>query len=386
MSNSSRSLLKNLDYKVPSYANTILYMFGGISMMAFIILIFSGIYLSQFYNPSPNHAHTSIVHAVTQVPLADFMRGLHFWAANLVVVLLLIHVIRVFITGSYKNPRRLTWLTGVALLAITLIYIFLGTVLKWDQEGVEALGHMIESFEIFGIHLGLTNAGIPIITQIYAWHITILLVILLGLLGLHMLLIKIRGISAKPTKNAVSSVTAHQGSSSFLVHLRRLCGFGLIFLAVAGLLAIILPAPIGHQGILEQEVTKPLWMYWPFFGLEDIFGLKGLVWGMLAFFAILAIVPFIDRSPYLYWKKRKMILALGFLFMAAVIGLGVYARLHTAEEHLGMEDQDTAMTEQASADDLDISHHRLQTEAAYLVPILLSVGAIGVWQALPEKK
>lgn len=374
------SMLKILDYPVPSHSNRILYMFGGISLAAFLILMLSGIYIGQFYSPTPEKAHTSIVYAITQVPLADFMRSLHFWTANLVVVLLLFHVVRVFITGSYKKPRILTWLTGVALLAVTYIYIFVGTALKWDQEGVEAVVHMQESFNLLGIQIGLVNGGVPVITQLYSWHVTILLLMLLSLIAIHMFLIKLRGISSKPEKNAVSETTAGKGSSSFIVHLRRLSGFGLLFLAVAGILAIVFPAPIGSPGILDQEVTKPLWMFWPFFGLENIFGLKGLVWGMIGFFAILAALPFVDRSPYIHWSKRKLILAFGAVFLAVTIGLGVYSRINEAEEHIEME-EGTAMTEKATADVLNISHGRLRNEAYYLAPALVALGSYGAWLA-----
>jgi quinol-cytochrome oxidoreductase complex cytochrome b subunit len=376
----SDSLLKKLDYPVPKHANTILYMFGGISLTAFLILIVSGIFLSQVYSPTPDGAHPSIVYAVTHVPFADFARSLHFWVANLVVFLLLLHIARVFITGSYKKPRRLTWLTGVALLGITTFYIFIGTVLKMDQEGVEALGHMQESFNIFGIHVGLTNAGVPVITQLYSWHTIILTLLLLGLIAIHMVLIKIRGISAKPSKDAVSAVTAGQGTSSFLMHLRRLSGYGLLFLAIAGILAIIFPAPLGQLGIFDQEVTKPLWMFWPFFGLENIFGLKGLVWGMIGFFAILAAIPFIDRNKFLNWRKRKAVLSLGFVFLVAVIGLGAYSRLNKTEAHLGMADK-SSMAEIATADNLDLSHQKLRGEAYYVIPALVGLGAVGAWFA-----
>lgn len=374
------SILQKLDYPVPGHANRILYMFGGISTFAFLILIMSGIYMSQAYYPTPDKAYSSVIYAVTQVPLADFMRSLHFWTANLVVGLLVLHVIRVFITGSYKKPRRLTWLTGVALLAVTIIYIFAGTVLKADQEGIEALGHMRESFEFFGIGIGMTNVGVPVITQVYTWHTTILLLLLIGLLAVHMVLIKLRGISSKPVKGAVSETTAGRGSSGFILHLKRLTGFGFIFLAIAGLMAILLPAPLGFAGIPDQEVTEPLWMFWPFFGLENIFGLKGLVWGLIGFFVILAAVPFLDRSPYLNWRKRKLTLLLGSLFFATVIGLGVYSKVVPVEIHLS-SDSPSSVTEMATADTVDISHTQLRKDAFYLVPTLIVIGGAGVWLA-----
>lgn len=361
-------------------------MFGGISLFAFLILILTGIYLTQIYNPTPADAHASIVYSITHIPLADFTRSLHFWVSNLVIILLLSHIIRVFVTGSYKKPRRLTWLTGVALLGVTIVYIFIGTLLKWDQEAVEAFVHTQESFNLLGIQIGLTNAGVPVITQLYSWHTTILLLLLLGLLALHMVLIKIRGISTKPSQNAVAEVTAGRGSSSFLLHLRRLLGFGLLFLALASLAAIAFPAPLGSPGILGEEVTRPLWMFWPFYGLEDIFGLKGLVWGMIGFFAILALFPFIDRGPYVHWSKRKFVFALGFVFLAATIGLGIYSRVQPAEAHTEeaseahVEEGSEAHTEEmpeATADELDINHKRLRDEALYLIPAAAVIGLIG---------
>src|SRR3990167_3636833 len=351
-----KPLLAGLNYRVPAYANRLVYMFGGITLSAFLILGLSGIYLTQFYNPTIEGAHASILSSIANVPLFDFMRSQHFWVANLVIILLLLHVVRVFIMGSYKGPRKLTWLTGVTLLFVTVTYIFVGSVLKWDQEAVEAFGHVQESIGLFGIQIGLTNAGVPVMTQLYAWHITILYLLLLGLLSVHLFLIKARGISPKPAKTAVAAVTADQGKSSFLLHLRRLSGFSLLFLVAASLLAIAFPAPIGQPGILEQEVTRPLWMFWPFYGLEDIFGLKGLVWGMVGFFVILALFPFIDRSPYVHWTKRKMILALGLIFIATTIGLGVYSRMQPGEAHIEtasetqmVEEEEAHMTEEEEA-------------------------------------
>lgn len=385
MRHKQHTLLNKLDYPVPKHANSVLYMFGGISLAAFVILIISGIYLTQVYSPTPTASHASLIYAITKVPLADFARSVHFWAANLVVVLLIFHVIRVFITGSYKKPRQLTWLTGVALLGLTIIYIFVGTVLKWDQESAEAFGHLQESFKLFGLRISQTNEGVPVITQLYSWHTTILLLILLMLLAFHMVLIKFNGISAKPTKQAVSAATSGTGSSSFLSHLRRLSGFGLLFFALASMLSIISPAPIGYSGILEQEVTKPLWMFWPFFGLEDLFGLKGLVGGMGIFFALLAAVPFLDRSPYLHWSKRKLTLSIGALVFVALIGLAAYSRLRPPAVHL-VDSASMAMSQKATADNHVISHAKLRSEAVYLVPMTAAVGAAGYWLAYKKTR
>lgn len=378
MTKGIHQFIKKLDYRVPSHANGLLYMFGGISLIGFAILIASGIYMSQFYNPTPDGANSSIVNAITNVPLADFMRSIHYWVANLIVFLLLLHVTRVFTSGSYKKPRRLTWLTGVLLLGVTTIYIFIGSALKMDQEGVEAIGHLQESFNVFGLTIGLTNFGVPVITQMYVWHTTILLLVLIALLALHMVLIKIRGISTKAVVGAKSIETAGTGTSSFLAHLRRLSGFGLIFLAVSGLLAVWLPAPLGYPGVLGEEVTSPWWMFWPFFGLENIFGLNGLVGGMIGFFVLLAAVPFIDRNPYLHWKKRKPILAAGLIFAALTVGLAVYSRVQPPEPHLN-EMSANPMTEVVTDENISLSHQRLRSEAYVLVPVLIAAGGLGTW-------
>ncbi|MEX0881485.1 MAG: cytochrome b N-terminal domain-containing protein [Candidatus Saccharimonadales bacterium] len=385
MTSRSNASPKDFNYRVPAYANRLIYMFGGITLAAFLILGVSGAYLTQFYNPTVEGAHDSILASIANVPLFDFMRSLHFWVANLVVILLALHVVRVFITASYKKPRTLTWLTGVTLLFVTVTYIFVGSVLKWDQEAVEAFGHVQESIGLFGIQIGLTNAGVPVMTQLYAWHITILYMLLFGLLALHLILIKAKGISPRPLKGAVAEVTAGRGQSRFLIHLRRLSGYSLLFLVVASLLAVTFPAPIGQTGVLEQEVTRPLWMFWPFYGLEDIFGLKGLVWGIVGFFVILALFPFIDRNPQINWAKRKFVLSLGFIFLATVIGLGVYSRLQPAEAHIE-EASESHMEEEATADQLEINHKRLRSEVLYLLPVTVVIGFLGARMAFKPTK
>ena len=133
--------LRSLTYHVPSYANAIPYLLGGITLFGILILIATGIYLAQFYHPNPTDAHASVFYIVTEAQLGDFVRSVHFWTANIVMITLLLHLLRVVIGGAYRAPREVTWAIGVGLLVVMLGFFFTGTVLKWDQEAFEALGH-----------------------------------------------------------------------------------------------------------------------------------------------------------------------------------------------------------------------------------------------------
>lgn len=170
--------LSGLAYPVPEHANSLPYVLGGITFFGFLVLIATGVLLAQFYHPHPANAHDSVLYIITQAPFGDFIRSVHFWTANLVVVTALLHLIRVFTTASYKRPREVNWLVGLGLLAVTLDFVFTGTVLKWDQEGVEALAHNREIGELLGLWgVWFTNdltVSAPLLTRLYLGHITVL--------------------------------------------------------------------------------------------------------------------------------------------------------------------------------------------------------------------
>ena len=126
--------LQGLAYAVPEHANSLPYLLGGITFMGFIVLFVTGIYLAQFYHPHPADAHESVVYIITGAPLGDLVRSIHFWTAQIVTLTLLLHMLRVLFTGSYKRPREINWYVGLGLLAVTLGLVFTGTVLKFDQE------------------------------------------------------------------------------------------------------------------------------------------------------------------------------------------------------------------------------------------------------------
>ena len=136
--------IRALQYPVPEHANKLAWSLGGVTAFAFAILIVTGVILVQFYNPVPEAANASIRQLVTDVWGGRFVRGVHFWAAQAMYVTAALHMLRVFVTGSYKKPREANWLIGLAMFGLLALAIFTGTVLKWDQEGFEALGHNLE--------------------------------------------------------------------------------------------------------------------------------------------------------------------------------------------------------------------------------------------------
>ncbi|MBI2778127.1 MAG: cytochrome bc complex cytochrome b subunit [Chloroflexi bacterium] len=333
--------LSGLAYPVPAHANGIGYILGGITFFGFLILAATGIWLAQFYHPTPETARQSVVYIMNVAPLGDVVRGIHFWVANIVMATVLLHMGRVFATGSYKRPREANWLIGLGLLAVTLGLIFTGSVLKWDQEGFEALGHNVEIGNLLGAFGFWFSAdfttSLPILGRLYMAHIVILPALGVLLLLAHFLLVKRHGISALPTEADAAVDGGPQpdkGGSTFAVHVVRMAGFGLLMLAVTTVLTLIWPAALGPRPVPGIEETKPPWMFQAFYPFEDWFGLSALLWVPAILFGGLALVPFLDRSAYRSPKRRRAVIVIGAVVAVALAALVVYATFTVPQAHV----------------------------------------------------
>jgi quinol-cytochrome oxidoreductase complex cytochrome b subunit len=333
--------LSGLAYPVPAHANGIGYILGGITFFGFLILAATGIWLAQFYHATPATARESVVYIMNVAPAGDLVRGIHFWVANIVMATVLLHMGRVFVTGSYKRPREANWLIGLGLLGVTLGLIFTGTVLKWDQEGFEALAHNIEIGDLLGAFGFWFSAdfttSLPILGRLYMAHIVILPALGVLLLIAHFLLVKRHGISSLPAE-ADTAVDGGpppaKGGSTFTAHLVRMAGFGLLMLAVATVVTLIWPAGLGPRPVPGVEETKPPWMFLPFYPFEDWFGLAALLWVPVILFGGLALVPFVDRSPYRSPPRRRVFMAIGVIVAVALVALVVYALVTVPQAHV----------------------------------------------------
>jgi len=330
--------LQGLAYAVPEHANSWPYLLGGITLAGFVILFITGIFMAQFYHPHPNEAHQSVVYTITGVTLGDLVRSIHFWTAQIVTVTLLLHMLRVLFTGSYKRPREINWYVGLGLLAVTLGLVFTGSVLKFDQEGVEALQHNREAANLIG-SLGAWfptefSRSVPLLTRLFDGHATVLPLLFGLLIAAHVYLIKQHGISPKVTPETVSHSTAGQGASRFDVHLRRMAGYGLVLFGLTLVLSLVLPAPLGQPGVGGAEVTKPWWMFIWLFPAEAAWGTRALIIAPAILGILLALVPILDRSGYMSPAQRKALLIAAGLILAVIVISGVVAALQPVSAHL----------------------------------------------------
>lgn len=333
-----RLAMGNLDYQVPGYANTLAFSLGGVTLISFLILVISGIILAQFYKPDPAAANGSLRMLMTQINMGNILRGVHFWAAQVAMVTLILHLLRVFIYGSYKRPREINWLIGVGLFFGMIGLYYTGTVLKWDQEALEALAHTKEVAELAGVFgLFFTDKfaqGAHLLTRMYSIHISLLPLLVVGLLTIHLLLVKGLKISPLPWDNVSSG-----DNQSFSQHLVNLSGYGLILLGVITILAVLLPPELGPIPVEGIEATKPPWLFLGIFSIENWIGLQGLIWASVLLALGLVAVPIIDRAATNNIKQRKPIVGAGILIVIFALVLTVNGYVAEPEQHLDMGEE-----------------------------------------------
>ena len=191
-----------MDKPVPAGLNYF-YCFGGITFTLFILQILTGLLLSVHYIPSETEAYRSIQRLHQTVPLGLLLRSIHHWAANLMVVMVVLHMLRVFVSGSYKNPRELNWVAGAMLLLLTLGFGFTGYLLPWDQKAYWATvvgTNMLGAVPVVGTSLAaLLRGGSEVngqtLLRFYSIHVLWLPVFTAVFLWIHFHILRRVGIS-----------------------------------------------------------------------------------------------------------------------------------------------------------------------------------------------
>ncbi len=196
------------DRKIPKGVGWI-YTLGSLSLGIFLLQSVTGILLAMNYSPSPQFAYESVSYITHQVTLGNIVRGLHKWGASAMVLIVTLHMIRVYFMGSYKYPRELSWVVGVFIWLIVMGFGFTGYLLPWDQKGYWAtmVGTTIaEQAPLVGPALakllrGGDTLGTVTLTRFYAIHVLVLPALVLTLIALHLFFVVRQGISAPPERD-----------------------------------------------------------------------------------------------------------------------------------------------------------------------------------------
>lgn len=184
------------------------YTLGSASLFVAMNQIITGILLTIYYVPTPDHAYDSVMYITTQLPGGWYIRGLHHWGASAMVVLVVFHMLRVILYAAYKYPREITWMTGVILLLVTIGFGFTGYLLPWDQKAYWAttVGTSIAGSApfvgetILRIMRGGDQLSAVTLARFFGVHVWVLPAALLALVGIHLYLVIRNGISAVPHK------------------------------------------------------------------------------------------------------------------------------------------------------------------------------------------
>ncbi len=331
-----------LSYPVPEHARTLPYTLGGITFIGFLLLFASGAILGQFFNPAPDQAYQSVQHLLQEIPGGEFLRSFHYWMAQAVILMLVLHLLRVFLTGAYKPPRLFTWYFGLALLATALFgSYFSGTVLKWDRESFDALKHYQEGLKFFGPlgrFLGSTEA-VPLNIKLYLSHISLFPLVLAVLIAGHFYLINAFNLSPLPfgEDSARATVPREKITGTFTEHSKSILRYSLIYFGVVALIAFIVPAPLGPpippEGV-EGPDTKPPWPFLWLYGLENLTGRSDtIVYASAILFLLLILLPLLDRGPERNPRRRVGTMATAALLLLLIVGLTIYAAIAPPQVH-----------------------------------------------------
>ena len=304
-----------------------LYTLGSLSALLFAVQLLTGLLLAVWYAPTPDHAHASVLAIETRVPGGSLVRGLHHWGASAMVIAVLLHLLRTFWFGAYRKPREVNWLAGVGLLLLVLGFGFTGYLLPWDQKAYWAtvVGTTVPaSLPGFGplvarLMTGGTGVGAWTLTRFYALHAMLLPLLTLGLVAVHVALMRLHGHAGSPSRpEPKEPFYPYQSARDAAV-----------FAAAAGALLAMawrFPAPLDAVANPADAsyVPRPEWYFLPLFELLKLFKgpLEPIGTGLLPGLLLLALalVPWLDRSADRRPSSRKLVLGAG-LAIAAGLGL-----------------------------------------------------------------
>jgi len=250
---------------------------GGMSMVLFLLLAATGVLLMFVYEPSPGYAHDSIVTLQTQVFFGKLIRNVHHWSANFLIVVLILHLLRVYLTGAYFGARQFNWVIGLSLLLCVLASNFTGYLLPWDQlsywattivTGMLAYVPFIGGW-LQGLIRGGTEIGSATLVNFYAAHTSVLPVLIIVLMGFHFWRVrKARGVVAPRSPGEEVDDTPRLVLTLPNLLLREFA-VAMVLIAFVMVWSLVFNAPLGeaaNPGMSPDPAKSP----WYFLGFQEL--------------------------------------------------------------------------------------------------------------------
>jgi len=310
---------------------------GWFSFFLFMVESITGLILMIFYVPSANEAYESMVQIMTDVPLGNLMRNVHRLGAHLMVAIVFLHMLRTFITGSYKSPRQFIWVTGVILFLTTLVLSFSGYLLPWDQLAYWAVtigSSMADATPGLGDAInkllrGAVDVGGQTLLRFYLLHIFLLPGLAIILISVHYYAVRKQEIS--PIHELFDNMPPTKRKIPFLPDQVYFETAAIAFLTF-GLIAIdqfFWNARLeGHANpfVTPQHTKAPWYFLWlqGMLKVGDKFFFGLLLAGVM--FGGLIVLPYLDRNPSRKFKDRKVAL-IGAVAALVMLGFLTYAGL-----------------------------------------------------------
>ena len=278
---------------------------GGTAVFLMLVLGATGILEMFYYIPTPDQAAQSIQTISYLVPFGGLVRNIHFWAAQFLLIVTAIHLVRVVFTGSYAPPRRFNYLLGLALFIFAIMLDFTGYILRWDQGIQWALvvgTNLIKTIPWIGNSLyvvltGGTQPGLPTLIQFYAWHIFGLTLAAMILMAWHTFRVRRDGGIALPPPHL--RVDKRRITRNELV--RREVLAMLLTGAALILLSAFVPAPIAQPITNVNGISGEARAPWFFLWVQQILKWGDpFIWGVLVpliILVVLALIPYIFPKP-----------------------------------------------------------------------------------------
>jgi len=280
---------------------------GGLAVFLVLVLSVTGILETFYYIPTPDQAAQSIQMLAFLVPFGGLVRNLHFWTAQFLVAVCLLHLLRVIFTGAYLPPRRFNYLLGMGLFVLAVLLDFTGYVLRWD-EGIHyaliAGTNLLKSIPLiggllYGSLVGGSQPGGATLIRIYGWHIFGLMLVAVILLVWHIFRVRRDGGIAVPPPHLRET---QERIPRFALVRREVLA---MLLASVGLLilSVFAPAPLAAPITATSSISATARAPWFFLWVQELLKLGSpFLWGVVVPLAVLLAVTLI---PYVFPKPTE---------------------------------------------------------------------------------